>query len=139
MVKRLEERLEEKLDNDEEIPIKVLNKVLDNCSNNKCSSLDKLVKVAENVFSEFDAKIVEKINRDKMFEQLRFNLIVNLTASTDSPTLNSTESNLIDLEENYPTTVRFLKTSDLNAEHKDLDSSDELDLEEDANKTYRIF
>lgn len=145
MVKKLEEKLEGKPDLSigeqmMKTPLSLLSKVLDNCTNGRCNTMEKLVKVTETVLSELDPKIVEKVKLSDAFEQLRVSLVVNASLSTDIPIVsNSTESGIVELEENgYPTTVRYLRTSELNAEHKDSDI-DDLELEEDLNKTYRIF
>ena len=121
-------------------PLGLLSKVLENCTNGRCNTIEKLVKVTETVLSELDPKIVEKVKLSDAFEQLRVNLVVNASLSTDIPIVsNSTESGIVELEESaYPTTVRYLRTSELNAEHKDSDV-DDLELEEDVNKTYRFF
>ena len=148
LVKKLEEKLEGKTEDkpnlniSEEMktPLSLLSKVLDNCSNGKCNTMEKLVKVTESVLSQLDPKIIEKVKLSDAFELLRVNLVVN-APSTDVPIVmsNSTESGIVELEESgYPTTVRYLRTSELNAEHKDSDI-DDLELEEDPNKTYRIF
>lgn len=148
VVKKLEEKLEEKSDlevNEEmmKTPLSLLSKVLDNCANGKCNTMEKLVKVTEDVLGELDPKIVEKVKLSDAFERLRINLVIDAPLSTDIPivsNLNSTESGIVELEESgYPTTARYLRTSELNAEHKDSDT-DDLELEDDLNnKTYRIF
>ena len=149
MVKKLEEKLEGKTEDKADLsigeeamkmPLSLLSKVLDNCANDKCNTMEKLVRVTESVLSGLDPKIVEKVKLSDAFEQLRVNLVANAPLSTDIPVVsNSTESGIVELEESgYPTTVRYLLTSELNAEHKDSDT-DDLELEEDLNKTYRIF
>lgn len=151
IVKKLEDKLEGKSDDDKpdsfdefRTPINLLEKVLNNCTNGRCNSLDKLIKVTEDVLSDLDSKVIEKIKLSDAFEKLKSKLItsnptiIGMALPTDSPNINSTESSLIHLEENYPTTVRYVRTIDLNAEHKDSDT-DDLELEDDPNKTFRIF
>lgn len=137
---KLNDKINMNFDEELKTPLKLLKKVLDNCSNNRCSSMENLIKVTRNVLNELDDKIVEKIKLTDAFEHLKTSLLGNSTnivkldkePSTDNPIScdNSTESS-VELEE-YPTTSRPLKTSELSAEHKDID---DLELEED-NKTF---
>ena len=109
LVKKLEEKLKEKLPVEDKSPkevveeklddtigsndkmrtaLELLKKVLDNCSNGRCNTMDKLVKVTEDVLNEVgDQRIVEQIKLTDEFERLKADLIGNSTISTDRPML----------------------------------------------------
>lgn len=148
----MEEKLEEKIPTDDRMPendrnedelrapIKLLEKVLELCRNDRCNSLNQLIKVTEDVLIEYDKRIIEKVKLTDAFDQLKLKLFGHSTIPTDNPikiiASNSTETGIELDDGQYPTTTRYLKTSELIAEHKDIDG-DDLEIEDDLSRNFK--